>query len=217
MKPILSAAIVALALSLGACAPGVSPPAMPTPTSVGAEATQINATDLTPDAFWKTGIALANTSCLAYFNGLTIQSDNMGLAQQETNIAGGVASGAAGLAGAGTPVAAGLGLLFPAISQSFTNFATAQTGGLKPAAVYQLVLKAQNAYLASVPSPQDLTTANMYLTGYAALCEPVQVQAFALEAALNSTPSTTGGSNALLRANAASPTGIVPPPVVHFP
>ncbi len=203
---------VVSAFLLGGCAGVASaPPPTPTPAQISAEATTIAGVDAQPADYLATGVELANNACAAYFNGLTQQANDLGLAGEEATLAGGVTTGALGLTGAAPNAVALAGLFFPAVTQSLQNAASRATGGMNPAAAFTLVKKAQSAYLAATPMPQTKMTAAMALSGYAQLCQPAQVNAFVMQSTLNATANVGAPATAT---SAAPPTAALAPPAV---
>jgi hypothetical protein len=206
-------------LALAGCA-GIAgaPPPTPTPAQISAYAETVAGVNAAPADYLATGVAIANNACGDYFNGLTQQANDLGFAGQETNLAGGVASGALGLTGAGTAATAFVGLAVPALTQSLANAAARATGGMNPAAAFTLVKKAQSAYLAATPMPATKMAAAMALSGYAQLCQPAQVNAFVMQSTLNATASVTPGPTPAPAPAAAAfaPAGVPPLPYVSM-
>lgn len=187
--------VVILPVLLAGCG-GIasSPPPTPGPADIAAEAAAIAGVNAPPSAYLQTGVELSNRSCGAQFNGLTQQANGLTFAQEETTLAGGVASGAAGLAGAPAAAVGGIGLFFPAVSQSLSNAARVATGGALPWAAFSLVQKAQSSYLSSLTAPTSLTEAAMDVSGYAQICQPAMVNLLVMQATLNATTTASGGA-----------------------
>ena len=208
----LIALVIAVALP-AACSFVPTPPPPPTPQAIANEAAVIAGINATPADILATGVELVNNGCGGWFNKLTVQASSLDLAGQETALAGGVASGVAGLSGAGTAATAAIGIVAPAVSQSLANAARAATGGVAPPVAWPLVQKANGAFLGAVAVPSTKTEAMMDVASYAQQCSIVNVQSLVIQAQVNATP-TAGGQSASLLRRVGSPSGINVPPVV---
>lgn len=209
-----------LALALAGCSSfSAQPIATPAPTDVAAEIASLATISVDPVTYLNAGVALVNMNCNSYFNSLVMTANNTKLGSDLAILSGAAASAllaATGSTGAGVAIP---GILGPLIGQGSQDYANAQTGGINPAVAAALVGKAQTAYLGALAVPTSVAEAQMDVTAYAAICQPPQITAFGLQAALNANAQTTVSQARLLAAPAPVPAVgpvIHNPPVVHF-
>lgn len=203
---------------LSACASTFSAPSpatAPTTAELTSEMTAEAAlAQLSPIDLWNVGVKLNFERCPAYFNPLAQQAATLKMAGQEAGLAGSATAGALGLAGAGTGGAAIVALLSSLFPQALDAYSNAQTGGLPPGAMFMLVQKSQQQFIANVTPPATIAEALMDVSALAQICGPAQIQALGLQAVLNAQPSATVSvptAPLALRPGATAPRIRVPP------
>lgn len=173
---------VVATLLLASCAlPPPPAPQIPTPAEVAANALAVVNVNLSPQRYFEASVDLSIKLCSAWFDSLTARANSYSTASALAGIGGALAGGALGLSGGPPGAIAGTGIGTGA-AQSVLGVLSNATGISYPVAIGELVEKAQNTYLASVPTPTTALQASIYASRFADLCSLRKVQSLAQQA-----------------------------------
>jgi hypothetical protein len=196
MRQILGVAILAVALS-GCAGQPLAPPGMPTIAAIQATEAQLAAVPATDvPVFYKTGLFLAQEQCGGYFDAAVMRALKNAQTSGQAQLLSGLATGLLGLAGAGGPATAGVGLATGFGTQLLANQQDTSLAGSDPAATATLVATAQGQLIAAMANPASAADALADIYGVYRACSPAGIRGMeeeAIQAAPNHL-SVVGGS-----------------------
>ncbi len=183
-----AAAAVAIIALLSACASALPPPSAPTSTQIASAAADLNATGISPADYASIGITLSQKACADWFSSQVANSQASSFGTQALSTIGGI--GAATGTPPGVGVAAGMAALSGILGAAQSSFGA----GANPAAIYGLIERVQQAWLAVMPAP--LTSADAYalVESFAEQCSLPNIQN-AVTMALTSVPVVSAHSS----------------------
>ncbi len=182
MRPILGVAILAAALA-GCAGQPLAPPGMPTIAAIRASEAQlatVPATDV--PVFYKTGLFLAQEQCGGYFDAAVMQALKNAQTSGQAQLLSGLATGLLGLAGAGGPATAGVGLATSFGQQLLANQQDTSLAGSDPAATATLVATAQGQLIAALANPATAADAIADIYAVYRACSPAGIRGMEEEA-----------------------------------
>jgi hypothetical protein len=182
MRPILGVAILAAALA-GCAGQPLAPPGMPTIAAIQATEAQlatVPATDV--PVFYKTGLFLAQEQCGGYFDTAVMQALKNAQTSGQAQLVSGLATGLLGLAGAGGPATAGVGLATSFGQQLLANQQDTSLAGSDPAATATLVATAQGQLIAALANPATAADAIADIYAVYRACSPAGIRGMEEEA-----------------------------------
>lgn len=182
MRQILGVAILAAALS-GCAGQPLAPPGMPTIAAIEASEAQLATVPVTDvPTFYKTGLFLAQEECGGYFDTAVMRALKNAQTSGEAQLLSGLATGLLGLAGAGGPATAGVGLATSFGTQILANQQDTSLAGSDPAATATLVATAQGQLIAAMASPASAADAIADIYGVYRACSPAGIRGMEEEA-----------------------------------
>ncbi len=199
-------ALLSVVMMAGCANLSTQPPATPTPKQIGDFGGEVVATNLSPAEYVSYGITEVERSCASWFGNQITGAAETTAGQQILSMAGIAAGAAGGPIGAGA--AAGTALLSGALGAAQSG----KPGGAMPAAVYTIVDRELQAYVAARPEPRTLQDAAALVQGAAKYCQGPSI-AGAVMAALMTVPVATVWAPANFSA-ASTGSRVVPPVVV---
>jgi len=185
----------------------IQPPGTPTPAQIGVFGGAVVATNLSPADYLNYGITEVERSCSSWFGDQVSGARATSTLQQLLALGGTAAGVAGGPIGAGVAAATSMGSAALGAAQSNAP------GGAMPAAIYTLVKKQLQAYVAAMPTATTIADAAALIENAAEYCQGPSI-AGAIMAALTTVPVATVWAPANFSAVAPSASRVVPPVVV---
>lgn len=211
MRKILAAAALAAALA-GCAVQQLAPAGMPTIAAIQATEAQLAAVPVADvPGFYRTGLFLAQEQCGGFFDQAVMAALANARTTGQAQLLSGLVTGLMGLAGAGGPATAGIGLATTFGQQFLANQQDTSLAGSDPAAVSVLVATAQQQLTAAMSDPQTAADALADVYAVYRACSPAGIRSLeeeAIQAApahltIAGTPTTGAAPHALLRPSLA--------------